>query len=53
MDQRYSILVIILALFVLSGCGIKPDSLEPPDDNGQHFPRTYPNLSNDPDPNAQ
>jgi len=44
----YSAVFVCLAT-VLSGCGIKPDSLEPPPGAEEKvFPRTYPDPSTDP-----
>lgn len=50
MKRRFFILT--MAALLLSGCGIRPNSLEPPAGaEGKTYPRTYPDLSNDPAPN--
>lgn len=39
---------LLIVLGLLTACGIKPSSVEPPDaDKGNAFPRTYPDLSTD------
>lgn len=40
--------------FLMSGCGIKPDTLSPPADAEETtFPKTYPDLDTDPDPTTK
>lgn len=42
---------LLIVLGLLTACGIKPSSVEPPDaDKGTAFPRTYPDISTDPLP---
>lgn len=51
MKHSFNILTIVVAALLLSSCGIKPDSLEPPPGaENKTFPRTYPDLSSDPRP---
>lgn len=43
------ILLLLFSVFVIVGCGIKPSSVEPPEDsNGTPYPATYPNPNTDP-----
>lgn len=35
-------ILMIVSLGMLSGCGIRPDSLQPPSGEETQFPKTYP-----------
>lgn len=49
--MRKTVLPLFLATALLCGCGVKPSVVEPPQGAEQdHFPRTYPDPANDPDP---
>ncbi len=44
-------LAVFLSAASLSGCGIKPSAVDPPDSvDKDYFPHTYPDPANDPDP---
>lgn len=48
-----SFLWVLAALGTLVGCGVKPDSLEPPPGTApDSYPRTYPDTSTDPIPRS-
>lgn len=49
--NKKSFLLISLMALSLSACGIKPEHVDPPvGTEKQTFPRTYPDISNDPRP---
>lgn len=48
--NRYKLIIsVILVSVTLSGCGIKPSKLSPPENaDRSEYPRTYPDLATDP-----
>jgi len=50
--MRLTVLLFVTVVLTLSGCGIKPGSLDAPDPDKDYFPHTYPDPSTDhqPDP---
>ena len=51
MRDCFNILVTIAVLILLTSCGIKPSAVEPqPGAESKVYPRTYPDISNDPRP---
>ncbi|HYD19084.1 MAG TPA: hypothetical protein VEF76_11455 [Patescibacteria group bacterium] len=51
--MRNALLILPLLAFLLSGCGVKPNAVDPPEslEGGKdNFPRTYPDPSTDPAP---
>ena len=47
--MRLTIFYILLSVFILGGCGIKPNTLNAPAGTAQdNFPKTYPDISTDP-----
>lgn len=49
--RKFLVLSLFLALLApgLSGCGIKPSNVDPPEGaNEGDYPRVYPDLKNDP-----
>jgi uncharacterized protein YceK len=51
--MRLAILSLCVIL-TLSGCGVKPHDVDPPQgEERDHFPRTYPDHSNDPQAQAE
>lgn len=48
--RKYNLIIIaILASLTISGCGIKPSKLSPPEDaKKSEYPRTYPDIATDP-----
>ncbi len=46
-----AILTLFVSVSLLSGCGIKPKDVDPPEGAEEStFPQTYPDLSTDPQP---
>lgn len=44
-------MIMALLCVALSGCGIKPSSVDAPNESGKReFPRTYPDPQTDPEP---
>ncbi len=49
--MRLTALTFLLAMFLLTGCGVKPGAVDPPAHEGKdYFPKTYPDPATDPDP---
>lgn len=47
------VMSFLCALITLAGCGVKPDSLEPPPGTAPNsYPRTYPDIATDPIPHS-
>jgi hypothetical protein len=47
---RLSIVVALLALALLTGCGKKPRNVDPPEGTNEVFPRIYPPDPENPKP---
>lgn len=44
----------LCVILTLAGCGVKPGDVDPPQgEERDHFPRTYPELSDDPQTQAE
>ena len=49
--MRATAVSLLLAMFLLTGCGVKPGAVDPPAGEGRdHFPKTYPDPATDPSP---
>lgn len=52
--MRITVVSLMLAMVLLTGCGVKPSAVDPPagTEKGAKdpFPKTYPDPSTDPDP---
>ena len=50
MMNKYNLTIITVIVIMLTGCGLKPSKLSPPEDavSSSEYPRTYPNISTDP-----
>jgi len=45
----FKILLLLAILVSVSACGIKPSKLEAPNGKASSYPKTYPNISTDPE----
>ena len=51
--MRIAVLMLPILTIFLSGCGVKPNQVDPPvsvEKGKDYFPRTYPDTSTDPNP---
>jgi hypothetical protein len=51
--MRIAVLMLPLFMLFLTGCGVKPNQVDPPagvEKGKDYFPRTYPDTSTDPNP---
>ena len=51
MKRLQTFAILMLAVFLVASCGVRPSQLEPPEGSDKKaYPRVYPNPATDPKP---